>query len=150
MPESLTKSCQTTISSDRLRKAKTQTTTNKSKDSQQLSSYSNLEVICDVTLLNNCLNFISKGIQSNPIHPILSNVLLCADREHQLLQLTTNNLEFGMTTSFKAKVHAAEKIALPMVAFQQIARKFLPTEVNIDKARTFRDQLAGSIFAAAT
>ncbi|MGL5793292.1 MAG: hypothetical protein ACRC06_02615, partial [Waterburya sp.] len=80
MPESLTKSCQTTISSDRLRKAKTQTTTNKSKDSQQLSSYSNLEVICDVTLLNNCLNFISKGIQSNPIHPILSNVLLCADR----------------------------------------------------------------------
>jgi DNA polymerase III subunit beta len=69
------------------------------------------------------LEFVKFGVSANPIHPILSNVLLSLDRELQQVQLTSNNLEFSTTFTLEAKVSNDAKIALPVNTFQQIVKK---------------------------
>jgi DNA polymerase III subunit beta len=69
------------------------------------------------------LEFVKFGVSANPIHPILSNVLLSLDRELQQVQLTSNNLEFSTTFTLEAKVNNDAKIALPFYAFQQVIKK---------------------------
>jgi DNA polymerase III subunit beta len=83
-----------------------------------------LEIICDRILLCDYLDFVSKGIPQNPTHPILGNVLFTADADKGTLQLTTNNLEFGMSVMMRAKTIVPGSMTLPLSAFGQIAKKF--------------------------
>jgi DNA polymerase-3 subunit beta len=95
-----------------------------------------LEIICDRILLCDYLDFVSKGIPQNPTHPILGNVLFVADADKGTLQLTTNNLEFGMSVTMRSKTIVPGSMTLPLGAFGQIAKKFPNGELALTCYKT--------------
>lgn len=93
-----------------------------------------IDLFCEQSALNNCLEFVSRGTPNNSTLPMLNHVLLVADKEAQLLHLTTYNLEFGMTASLDAQVSASGSLTLPASAFGQVIRKFPPEEMRLKSA----------------
>ena len=82
------------------------TKTRTAKTKKRNLSATGIDLLCEQSVLNNCLEFVSRGTPNNSTLPMLNHVLLVADKEAQLLHLTTYNLEFGMTACLEAEVNA--------------------------------------------
>jgi DNA polymerase III subunit beta len=71
------------------------------------------------------LEFVRFGVPANPIHPILSNVLLSLDKELQQVRLTSNTLEFSTTFTLEGKISDDANV------FQQIVKKLHKGEIQL-------------------
>jgi DNA polymerase III subunit beta len=91
--------------------------------------HSTIELLTDDLVKG--LEFVRFGVPANPIHPILSNVLLSLDLERQQVRLTSNNLEFSTTFILKARVSNEASIALPISAFQQVIKKLPLAQIQL-------------------
>lgn len=90
-----------------------------------------MKLICNQSDLNTHLSLVSRAVPSRPSHPILSNVLLCADASTQQVQLTGFDLSLGVQTSFAAQVREAGTLTLPAKLLGDIVSRLPDGELTL-------------------
>ena len=85
-------------------------------------------------------------VGSKATMPILSNVLIEADKDH--LSLATTNLDLGIRCRIKAEVKEAGAITLPVKRLATIVRELPSVEVSVDTSPNHQAKLSsgGSVF----
>jgi DNA polymerase-3 subunit beta len=91
-----------------------------------------MKFVCVQSDLNSHLSLVSRAVPSRPNHPVLANVLLTADEESQLVELTGFDLSLGIRSSFAAAVEVGGSFTLPAKLFGDIISKLLDGEITID------------------
>ena len=89
------------------------------------------EVVCTQSELHANLSLVSRAVPSRPTHPVLSNVLLVAYEDKELLYLTSFDLSLGIRTSFSAKVKEGGILALPAKLLNDIVSRLPEGEITI-------------------
>ena len=90
-----------------------------------------MKLVCNQSELNTNLSLVSRAIPSRPTHPVLGNVLLAADSEHQRVQLTAFDLSLGIQASFSAVVETGGKIAIPAKLLNDIVSRLPEGEITL-------------------
>jgi DNA polymerase-3 subunit beta len=91
-----------------------------------------MKFTCSQSDLHSNLSLVSRAVPSRPNHPILANVLLTADREHQRVQLTGFDLSLGLCTSFPAEIEAGGQLTLPAKLLNDIVSRLPNGDITID------------------
>ncbi|KOR35827.1 MULTISPECIES: DNA polymerase III subunit beta [Planktothricoides] len=91
-----------------------------------------MKFTCNQSDLHSNLSLVSRAVPSRPSHPILANVLLTADQEHQRVQLTGFDLSLGLCTSFAADIEVGGQLTLPAKLLNDIVSRLPNGEITID------------------
>ncbi len=95
-----------------------------------------MKFTCSQSDLHSNLSLVSRAVPSRPSHPILANVLLTADREHQRVQLTGFDLSLGLCTSFSAEIEVGGQLTLPAKLLNDIISRLPNGDITIDDETT--------------
>jgi DNA polymerase-3 subunit beta len=90
--------------------------------------------------LNSNLSLVSRAVASRPTHPVLGNVLFCADEEKGEISLTAFDLSLGIRTSFRAEVVEGGKITLPAKLLNDIVSRLGEGEITISVEENENDE----------
>lgn len=90
-----------------------------------------MKLICPQNELNAHLSLVSRAVPSNPSHPVLANVLMCADEDTQKISLTGFDLSLGVQTSFAAQVKEGGLLTLPAKLFADIVSRLPNEEITL-------------------
>ncbi|MFQ3617818.1 MAG: DNA polymerase III subunit beta [Cyanobacteriota bacterium] len=91
-----------------------------------------MKLICPQSELNTHLSLVSRAVPSNPSHPILANVLMCADENKQRISLTGFDLSLGVQTSFAAQVEEGGLLTLPAKLLADIVSRLPNEEITLN------------------
>lgn len=91
-----------------------------------------MKLVCTQSDLNTNLSLVSRAVPSRPTHPILANVLLTAQKETQLVQLTAFDLSLGIQTSFTAMVEVGGEITIPAKLLNDIVSRLPDGEITLE------------------
>ncbi len=91
-----------------------------------------MKFTCSQSDLHSNLSLVSRAVPSRPNHPILANVLLTAEREHQRVQLTGFDLSLGLCSSFPAEIEAGGQLTLPAKLLNDIVSRLPNADITID------------------
>lgn len=91
-----------------------------------------MKFTCSQSDFHSNLSLVSRAVPSRPNHPILANVLLKADQENQLVQITGFDLRLGLCTSFKAEIETGGKLTLPAKLLNDIVSRLPNGDITID------------------
>ncbi|MBL1208762.1 DNA polymerase III subunit beta [Geminocystis sp. GBBB08] len=90
-----------------------------------------MKIVCSQVDLKNNLSLVSRSVPSRPTHPILSNVLLVADKAKNCVTLTGFDLSLGIRSSFSAEVEESGMITLPSKFLNDIISRLPDGEVSL-------------------
>lgn len=91
-----------------------------------------MKFTCTQSDFHSNLSLVSRAVPSRPNHPILANVLLKADQENQLVQITGFDLRLGLCTSFKAEIETGGQLTLPAKLLNDIVSRLPNADITID------------------
>jgi len=94
-----------------------------------------MKLVCRQTDLNTNLSLVSRAVPSRPTHPILANVLLCANAQTQQVSLTAFDLSLGIKTTFSAEVETGGEIALPAKLLNDIVSRLPDGEIELEQTK---------------
>jgi DNA polymerase-3 subunit beta len=90
-----------------------------------------MRLTCRQNHLATNLSLVSRAVASRPSHPILANIYLHADTEHQLLGLKAFDLSLGIQVSFPAEVQESGAFTLPAKLLNDIVSRLPDEDVSI-------------------
>jgi|SRR5579883_354785 len=90
-----------------------------------------MQLTCVQKYLSEGLAAVGRAISSRSTLPILSNVLLTADRDQGQLQLTATNLEIGISYRVRASVDESGSFTLPAKFFAEFVKSLPPGDVKL-------------------
>ncbi len=90
-----------------------------------------MRLTCRQNHLATNLNLVSRAVASRPSHPILANICIHADEEHQLIGLKAFDLSLGMQVSFPADVQESGAFTLPAKLLNDIVSRLPDEDVTI-------------------
>ncbi len=91
-----------------------------------------MKFTCSQSDFHSNLSLVSRAVPSRPNHPILANVLLKADQENQLVEITGFDLSLGLCTSFKAEIETGGQLTLPAKLLNDIVSRLPNADITID------------------
>ncbi|AIE74466.1 MULTISPECIES: DNA polymerase III subunit beta [unclassified Synechocystis] len=90
-----------------------------------------MKLICRQSDLSSGLSLVSRAVSSRPTHPVLGNVLLEADADHNYLRLTAFDLSLGIQSSFTADVQQGGRITLPAKLLNDIVSRLPDGDITL-------------------
>jgi DNA polymerase-3 subunit beta len=73
-----------------------------------------------------------RAVPSRPTHPVLANILLCADAQSSKVTLTTFDLSLGIHSTFNADIEVGGAIALPAKLFTELISRLPNGEIVLE------------------
>ena len=91
-----------------------------------------MKIIIDQQQLSSNLSWVSRAVPARPTHPILSNILVRADKDNQRLDLTAFDLSLGIHTCFEAEIEESGTITVPAKLLNDIVSRLPGGDIEID------------------
>lgn len=99
-----------------------------------------MKVICSQSDLKTNLALVSRVVPSRPTHPVLGNVLLEANQETGLVNLTGFDLSLGIRTSLDAQIVEGGSLTIPAKLINDIVSRLPEGEITLVQKETEDDK----------
>src|SRR5450759_1851538 len=86
---------------------------------------------CKQQDLSRGLSTVSHAVSNRSTLPILANILLATDRDHDRLKLSATNLEIGINCWVDAQIHEEGSTTIPAKLFTDFVNSLSQTTVDI-------------------
>lgn len=90
-----------------------------------------MRLVLDREEFNFNLSLVNRIVPSRSAHPVLGNILICADKESNQVTLTAFDLSLGATTRFEAKVIEGGKTTLHARLLTEIVSRVQSEDITI-------------------
>ncbi len=92
-----------------------------------------MKITCSQIDLKTNLSLVSRVVPSRPTHPVLSNVLLEADEDSGVVNLTGFDLSLGIRTSLNAQIEEGGSITIPAKLINDIVSRLPEGEITLSQ-----------------
>ncbi|MEL6398956.1 MAG: DNA polymerase III subunit beta [Cyanobacteria bacterium J06626_4] len=92
-----------------------------------------MKFVCPQSELNTHLALVGRVVPARPTKPILSNVLVKIDEEHQQVMLTGFDETMSIQTAFKATVEEPGELTLPAKLLESIVARLPQEDITIQE-----------------
>jgi DNA polymerase-3 subunit beta len=92
-----------------------------------------MKFTCDQEKLNENIGLVNRAVPTRPTHPILTNILIVADKNTQSISLTGFDLGIGINVIFSVEVERSGQICVPAKLLNDVVTRLPKGELTFEK-----------------